>query len=245
MRYAVISDIHSNLTAFQAVLQDIEARGGFERIWCLGDIVGYGPDPKECIELLRQHDHICVAGNHDWGALGKIGIDDFNPEAAIACHWTGQQLKQEDVDYLANLPLKVNEGDFTLAHGSPREPIWEYVVSIPVAKVSFNCFQTNYCLVGHSHVPLFFESIAPNGDCLVHEFPVNTPLSLDGNRLIINPGGVGQPRDSDPRASYAIYDSDRRAIWHYRVAYDIASVQQRMRECELPYGLAARLSHGW
>ena len=245
MRYAVISDIHSNLTAFQAVLQDIEARGGFERIWCLGDIVGYGPDPKECIELLRQYDHICVAGNHDWGAIGKIGIDDFNPEAAAACRWTGQQLDQQDVDYLANLPLTISEGDFTLAHGSPREPIWEYLVSIHVAKVSFKHFQTKFCLVGHSHVPLVFESLAADGDCTVHEFPIDAPLTLDGNRLIINPGGVGQPRDSDPRASYAIYDSDHKVVWHHRVPYDVASTQQRMREYGLPYGLAARLSHGW
>jgi predicted phosphodiesterase len=245
MRYAIISDVHSNLTAFQAVLQDIEARGGFERIWCLGDIVGYGPDPKECIELLRQNDHICVAGNHDWGAIGKIDVDDFNSEAAAACRWTGQQLDQQEVDYLANLPLVTSEGDFTLAHGSPREPIWEYLVSTHVARFSFNYFQTKFCLVGHSHVPMVFELLAPDGDCLVHEFPMGTPLTLDSNRLIINPGGVGQPRDSDPRASYAIYDSDQGLIWHHRVAYDISSTQQRMREYGLPYGLAARLSHGW
>ena len=245
MRYAVISDIHSNLTAFQAVLQDIEARGGFELIWCLGDIVGYGPDPRECIELLRQYDHICVAGNHDLGSIGKIGIDDFNPEAAVACRWTGQQLDQQDMDYIANLPFIKIDGDFTLAHGSPREPIWEYVISVPVAKASFKYFSTNFCLVGHSHVPMVFEAIATRGDCLVHEFPVDTPLSLNGNRLVINPGGVGQPRDGDPRASYAIYDSDREVIWHHRVSYDIASVQQRMREYGLPYQLAARLSHGW
>jgi predicted phosphodiesterase len=245
MRYAVISDIHSNLTAFQAVLQDIEARGGFERIWCLGDIVGYGPDPKECIALLRQYDHICVAGNHDWGAIGKIDVDDFNSEAAAACRWTGQQLNQQDVDYLANLPLVTSEGDFTLAHGSPREPIWEYLVSTHVARFSFNYFQTKFCLVGHSHVPMVFELLAPDGECFINEFPTDIPLTLDGNRLIINPGGVGQPRDSDPRASYAIYDSDLGVIWHHRVAYDISNTQQRMRERGLPYGLAARLSHGW
>lgn len=245
MRCAIISDIHSNLTAFQAVLQDIEARGGFERIWCLGDIVGYGPDPKECIELLRQYDHICVAGNHDWGSIGKIDVDDFNSEAAAACRWTGQQLDQQDVDYLASLPLVTSEGDFTLAHGSPREPIWEYLVSTHVARFSFDYFQTRFCLVGHSHVPMVFELLAPDGDCLVHEFPTDIPLIIDGNRLIINPGGVGQPRDSDPRASYALYDSDHNVIWHHRVVYDITSTQQRMREHGLPYGLAARLSHGW
>lgn len=245
MRYAIISDIHSNLTAFQAVLQDIEAREGFERIWCLGDIVGYGPDPKECIELLRQHAHICVAGNHDWGAIGKIDIDDFNPEATAACRWTGQQLDQQDMDYLANLPLIISEGDFTLAHGSPREPIWEYLVSIHVARVSFNYFKTKFCLVGHSHVPVVFESLAPDGECLLHEFNSDMPLNLGENRLVINPGGLGQPRDGDPRASYAIYDSDHNVIWHYRVPYDVASTQQRMKEYGLPYRLAARLSHGW
>lgn len=245
MRCAIISDIHSNLTAFQAVLQDIQARGGFERIWCLGDIVGYGPDPSECIKLLRQYNHTCVAGNHDWGAIGKIDINDFNPEAAAACRWTGQQLDKEDVDYLANLPLIASEGDFTMAHGSPREPIWEYLVSTHIARFSFDYFQTRFCLVGHSHVPLVFELVAPDGECLVHEFPEDFPLTFDGNRLIINPGGVGQPRDGDPRASYAIYDSDRNVIKHHRVSYDISSTQQRMREKRLPNGLAARLSHGW
>jgi predicted phosphodiesterase len=245
MRYAIISDIHANLTAFQAVLEDVEARGGFERIWCLGDIIGYGPDPKECIELLRQHAHICVAGNHDWGAIGKIDIDDFNPEAAAACRWTGQQLDQQDIDYLANLPLIISEGDFTLAHGSPREPIWEYLVSIHVARVSFNYFKTKFCLVGHSHIPVVFESLAPDEECLLHEFNSDMPLNLGENRLIINPGGVGQPRDGDPRASYAIYDSDHNVIWHYRVPYDVASTQQRMKEYGLPYRLAARLSQGW
>jgi len=245
MRYAIVSDIHSNLTAFQVVLEDIEARGEFERIWCLGDIVGYGPDPKECIALLRQYDHICVAGNHDWGAIGKIDIDDFNPEAAAACRWTRQQLDQQDVDYLANLPLVISEGNFTLAHGSPREPIWEYLVSIHVARVSFSYFKTKFCLVGHSHVPVVFESLAPAGECLLHEFNSDMPLNLGENRLVINPGGVGQPRDGDPRASYAIYDSDCNVIWHYRVPYDVASTQQRMKEYGLPYRLAARLSHGW
>lgn len=245
MRYAIISDIHGNLAAFQAVLQDIGERGGVERMWCLGDIVGYGPDPKECIALLREYDHICVAGNHDWGAIAKINTDDFNPEAAAACHWTGQQLSLEDVDYLAKLPLIVTERDFTLAHGSPREPIWEYLVSTYVAKVSFSYFQTKFCLVGHSHVPAVFEYRDDRGDCLLYELPVDTPLKLGDSRLIVNPGGVGQPRDGDPRASYAIYDTDSNAIWHYRVPYDVTITQQRMKEFGLPRRLATRLSHGW
>ena len=245
MRYAIISDIHSNLTAFQAVLQDIEARGGVQRIWCLGDIVGYGPDPRECIALLRQYDHICVAGNHDRGAIGKIDIEDFNPEAAFACRWNGQQLDEQEVEYLANLPLTITEGDFTLAHGSPREPIWEYLVSTYSARVSFDYFETGFCLVGHSHVPLMFELVEESGECLLHELSHDATIALGETRLIINPGAVGQPRDGDPRASYAIYDSEQNAIWHYRVPYDIALTQQRMRERGLPRRLATRLSHGW
>jgi predicted phosphodiesterase len=245
MRYAIISDIHSNLAAFQAVLRDIEAGGGVQRIWCLGDIVGYGPDPKECIDLLRQYDHICVAGNHDWGAIGKIDIEDFNPEAAFACRWNGQQLDEHDVAYLAGLPLTVSEGDFTLAHGSPREPIWEYLVSTYSAKVSFDYFNSNFCLVGHSHVPLVFELVEESGECLLHQPVAGEVLNLGERRLIINPGGVGQPRDGDPRASYAIYDSERNVIRHHRVPYEISLTQQRMIERGLPRRLATRLSYGW
>ncbi len=245
MRYAIISDIHSNLAAFQAVLTDISEKGGVERIWCLGDIVGYGPDPRECIELLRQHDHVCVAGNHDWGALGKIVLDEFNPEAAEACRWTGEQLGPEDADYLDGLPLKVTEGDFTLAHGSPREPIWEYLISTYIAEVSFDYFDTRFCLVGHSHVPMVFEQVTDDGDCVVHEFAAGDGLRLGQNRLIINPGSVGQPRDHDPRAAYAIYDSEQNVVWCYRVPYNFASTQQKMLEHGLPLLLISRLSHGW
>ena len=245
MRYAIISDIHSNLAAFQAVLNDINSTGGFERIWCLGDIVGYGPDPRECIELLRQYEHICVAGNHDWGALEKIDLNDFNPEAAAACRWTGQQLGPEEIDYLANLPLTLEEGDFTLAHGSPREPIWEYLISTYSARISFDYFQTKYCLVGHSHVPVVFEQIADSEDCILTELSPDVPLLLGETRQIINPGGVGQPRDGDPRASYAIYDSDHSVILHYRVPYDIDATQQKMAEYGLPPRLITRLSYGW
>lgn len=245
MRYAIISDIHSNLAAFQAVLHDINGTGGIDRIWCLGDIVGYGPDPKECIELLRQYEHVCVAGNHDWGALEKIDLNDFNPEAAAACRWTGQQLGPDEIDYLANLPLTLQEGDFTLAHGSPREPIWEYLLSTYSARISFDYFQTKYCLVGHSHVPAVFEQLADSEDCFLAELSPDVPLILGENRQIINPGGVGQPRDGDPRAAYAIYDSEHGVIQHHRVPYDIDATQQKMAEYGLPSRLITRLSYGW
>lgn len=245
MRFGIVSDIHSNLAAFQAVLDDIGHKGGVERIWCLGDIVGYGPDPRECIELIRQSDHVCVAGNHDWGALEKIDLRDFNSDAAAACRWNGQQLSPDEIDYLANLPLTLNEGDFTLAHGSPREPIWEYLLSTYSAKASFDYFETKFCLVGHSHVPLVFEQRGDNGECLLHEIPPDTSLALAENRLIINPGSAGQPRDGDNRASYAIYDSEHGAVEYYRVSYDFSITQKKMAEHGLPQRLIDRLSHGW
>jgi len=243
MRYAIVADIHANLAAFTAVLEDIARRGGVEELWCLGDVVGYGPDPHRCLELLRQHKHICVAGNHDWAAIGKIDTTYFNPAAAAACHWTARQLGPEDVQYLESLPLILEQGDFTLAHGSPREPIWEYLLSTATARENFSCFQSPFCLVGHSHVPLVFE-YDETGTCSLSEFPDNAALALAESRLIINPGGNGQPRDGDPRASYAIYDSEARSVTHYRVPYDIAATQSRMMEHELPPGLVRRLSYG-
>jgi predicted phosphodiesterase len=203
MRYAIMADIHANLAAFTAVLDDIKRRGGAEEVWCLGDVVGYGPDPHQCIELLRQHKHICVAGNHDWAAIGKADTSDFNPDAAAACRWTSQQLSAEDVKYLDSLPLVIDKDDFTLVHGSPRDPVWEYLLSISSAGENFSYFQSQFCLVGHSHVPLVFE-YNEAGACSFAEFPTDAVLMLADNRLIINPGGVGQPRDGNPEASYAI-----------------------------------------
>lgn len=245
MRYAILSDIHSNLAAFQAVLQDLDSRGGAEHIWCLGDIVGYGPEPRECITLLRQHDHICVAGNHDWGALEKIDLSDFNPEAAAACRWTGLQLGADEVDYIANLGLTYCEGDFTFAHGSPREPIWEYLLSTHSARINFDYFETPFCLVGHSHMPLVFEQPRSGADCVSRELAPDEALVLGNVRLIINPGSVGQPRDGDPRASYAVYDSSQGTVYHYRVPYDIGVTQRKMTDFGLPQRLISRLEHGW
>jgi len=243
MRYAIIADIHANLAAFTAVLDDIEHRGGAEEIWCLGDVVGYGPDPGQCIELLRQYNHVCVAGNHDWAAIGKIDTSYFNPDAAAACHWTAQQLSPEDIQYLKSLPLVIERGDFTLVHGSPREPIWEYLLSTSNAKENFAYFQSKFCLIGHSHVPLVFR-YSETGACSLSHFSPNIGLVLGESRLIINPGGVGQPRDGDPQASYAIYDSETGVVRLYRVSYDISATQAKMAEQGLPMRLAARLSYG-
>jgi len=243
MRCAIIADIHANLAAFMAVLEDIEHQGEVTKLWCLGDIVGYGPDPHECIELLRQTNHVCVAGNHDWAAIGKINTAEFNPDAAAACHWTTEQLRAADVVYLQNLPLTVEEDDFTLVHGSPREPIWEYLISASTAKESFSYFKSQFCLVGHSHMPLVF-SYNESGDFSAGPFQENIGLVLGKNRLVINPGAVGQPRDGNPQASYAIYDSESKQARLYRVPYDIRTTQDRMVERGLPMRLVARLSHG-
>jgi len=237
-----MADIHANLTAFNAVLEDMERRGGVAEIWCLGDIVGYGPDPHHCIELLQRYNHVCVAGNHDWAAIGKISTADFNPDAALACQWTSGQLSQGDIQYLKNLPLTIDKDIFTLVHGSPREPIWEYVISTSIAWQNFSFFRSPYCLVGHSHVPLVFKE--DNGSCTFSRLVDNIGLALGESRLILNPGGVGQPRDGDPRASYAIYDSDTRMVRLHRIPYDVAAVQDRMMEKGLPVRLVTRLQQG-
>jgi len=238
-----MADIHSNLTAFQAVLGDVEARGGVAEIWCLGDVVGYGPDPHQCIELLSQHKHICVAGNHDWAAINKLDTAYFNPAAAAACHWTAQQLTDEDGGYLENLPLVIKKGDFTLVHGSPRESIWEYLLTVGEAEENLAHFETKFCLVGHSHMPLVFRC-SESGRCSLSPLSTEEEVALNEARLFINPGGVGQPRDGDPRASYAIYDEETGTVTLHRVAYDIKATQSRMMKHGLPMPMVTRLSYG-
>jgi len=244
MRYAIIADIHANLAAFKAVLDHIERQGGVEEVWCLGDIVGYGPDPHQCIELLRQYRHVCIAGNHDLAAMGKLATSEFNPDAAVACRWTAQQLSPEDVEYLESLPEVIQKEDFTLVHGSPREPIWEYLISVSSAKESFAYFQSQFCLVGHSHMPMVFKYDDETDTCSFSQFVPDIRLVLGKSRLIINPGGVGQPRDGDPRASYAIYDNETGVVRLYRVPYDISITQINMVKQNLPMRLVARLSQG-
>jgi len=239
MRYAILADIHGNLDAFRAVLKDIEGRGGVDELWCLGDIVGYGPEPSACLSLLREYPHVCVAGNHDWAAAGSIDTADFNPDAAAACKWTAGQLTSAEKKYLQELPLTATRGDFTLAHGSPRDPLYEYIFSAVSAEDNLRGLGTAHCLVGHTHVPAVFRS--EGGSCRRESLP---PVLRLGGRSIINPGGVGQPRDGDPRASYAIYDDAGRVIYSYRVPYDIAAVQEKMNRAGLPEYLSLRLSEG-
>ncbi|MCH7786187.1 MAG: metallophosphoesterase family protein [Chloroflexi bacterium] len=242
MRALIVSDVHSNLEAFQSVIDDAEARGGFDQVWSLGDLVGYGPDPSACIDLLRQYDHRAVAGNHDLASVGKLSLEAFNPHAAAANRWTAAQLSPEQTDYLGGLELKLELDEFTVVHGSPRDPIWEYVVSVAAAVASFLHFDTYWCLLGHSHIP--FVCRPAEAGAVFLDFPLDAPVALSDERVIINPGGVGQPRDGDPRASYAIYDSDAATVAHHRVEYDIPATQEKMRRHDLPQLLIDRLSEG-
>jgi len=240
MRCAIIADIHANLAAFSTVLADIKQRGGVDEVWCLGDIVGYGPDPRQCIELLRRLKNPCIAGNHDWGAIGKLSLSEFNPDAAYACRWTAEQLSAEDAAYLEGLPRVIEKGDFTLVHGSPRQPIWEYLLSISSARENFAYFSSQFCLVGHSHVPSIFRR-TETGDCSFNPFSANVGLALGKSRLIINPGGVGQPRDDDNNAKYIIWDSQKYAIEVRYVPYDIETVVSKIIAAGLPESHAYRL----
>jgi predicted phosphodiesterase len=241
VRYAILGDIHSNLTALEAVLADLEKQGGAGEVWCLGDIVGYGPDPHECLEIVRSHCSLCVAGNHDLAAIGKLDISTFNQDAANAARWSGRQLNEDEIRFLAGLPLKIEQGDFTLVHGSPREPVWEYILCAREAEENLACFKTRYCLIGHSHMSLYFKS---DEICSSGRPRAGALLQLLNYRYIINPGGVGQPRDSDPRAAYAIYDSEAATLVFHRVSYDIIEVQRRMQQAGLPLRLIERLSYG-
>ena len=242
MKYLIIADIHSNLEAFEAVLEDAQNHGGFGHTWCLGDVVGYGPDPAACIKLLKQLDPVCVCGNHDSAAVGKIDVGDFSSEAARANRWTAGQLSAEDREFLSGLPDLLVEDDFTIVHGSPRQPVWEYISHSITAADNFRYFATRFCLVGHTHVPFLFEhdgaevsgSVLRDGDMLV----------LGDNRLIINPGSVGQPRDRDPRASYSILDGDEMVLRNYRVTYDVTATQEKMENSDLPDFLVSRIAWG-
>ncbi|MCS6846273.1 MAG: metallophosphoesterase family protein [Anaerolineae bacterium] len=246
MRCLIISDIHANLAAFEAVLQNAAKRRlRFDIVWCLGDIVGYGPDPNECIDLLRTLPHICLAGNHDWAVLGKLDIETFHENAAFVVEWTQSRLTKENFNYLRARPEQDVEGDYFLVHASPREPIWEYVLDVSVAEENFGYMPTTCALIGHTHVPAIF--VKDSATLAVHATaPVpNIPVTLKPScSYIINPGGVGQPRDGDPRAAYALLDTDTRTWTPYRVEYPIKHTQEKMRAAGFPDRLIERLSHG-
>jgi diadenosine tetraphosphatase ApaH/serine/threonine PP2A family protein phosphatase len=243
MRIAIVADVHANLAAFEAVLAHADSGGPVDAVWCLGDIVGYGPHPNECLALLRRYDHRVVAGNHDLAACGRMETDEFNEAAAEAAHWTARQLTDTQRAYLQELPLTASEGDFTLVHGSLRWPEWEYLLSSEQAQAHFELQSTPYSLVGHSHL-LFVCEEQQDMPPALRPAVDGERVDLGDRRLIMNPGSAGQPRDGDPRVSYALYDSDIRTITFHRVAYDIAATQQAMKAAGLPRWLSERLAVG-
>jgi diadenosine tetraphosphatase ApaH/serine/threonine PP2A family protein phosphatase len=243
MRCLVVSDIHANLAAFEAVLA---GAGPFDVIWCLGDMVGYGPEPNECIARLRDYPHLCLAGNHDWAVLGKLDIRGFNADARIANQWTQNVISPAARAYLQNLPPRREERGYTLAHGSPRQPIWEYILDPLTAELNFSAFETRICFVGHTHVPVSFYLPEPSDDHLCDPRPpfYDEAISLASGRWIINPGSVGQPRDGNPDASYVILDLNANTLKRRRVEYPIEITQEKMRAAKLPVRLIERLSVG-
>jgi predicted phosphodiesterase len=241
MLIAVISDIHSNLQALEAVLASL---GSVDAIWHLGDTVGYGPEPQAVVERLRGAGAIGVRGNHDDAAGGGMSIEMFNPDGYRAMEWTRLHIGEPVRSYLAALPDRlVTEGsDFTLVHGSPSDPIWEYLDSSEVAQQNLAAFGTKYCLVGHTHKPLVFRAVRGRMRPVFVE--PSGRLSLDDRRLILNPGSVGQPRDGDPRSSYMLVDTAAGVVTWRRVAYDVKATQAAILAAGLPRRLAERLSSG-
>lgn len=241
VRVALISDVHANLVALEAVLADAEGRG-VEAIWNLGDTVGYGADPNGVVARLVEAGAVSVLGNHDAAATGTIGTEWFNSLAAEAAEWTRAHLEPETAASLAALAEVAREGDWSLAHGTLRQPLWEYLITEEAAEGHFELQETPYSAVGHTHVPLL---VRRGTEGVEGETPVpGEALALGEEPLCVNPGSVGQPRDGDPRSSYALVDTEAGTVTHYRVAYDIGETQRRMEEVGLPRALVERLRFG-
>lgn len=240
MKTLILSDIHANLTAFEAVLSDA---GSFDRVWCLGDVVGYGPDPNECVALLRQQPGLrCIMGNHDAALMGYIDIHTFNEQAARAVAIQSEMLNPESRDFLELLDIVIEEGDITFAHGSPRDPIWEYIVNSHIARDIFSAYQSRICLIGHTHIPsIFIENPHARPSILT---PQHADRWRSEKRFILNPGSVGQPRDHNPKAAYVIWDDEEDTFLFKRVAYDVEAVQERILALGIPSRHATRLSQG-
>ena len=240
MRYAVLSDIHGNLEALEAVLADAEART--DVVLCLGDVVGYGADPEACMELIASRAAATVAGNHEHAVAGLLDLDWFNDSARAAAEWTRERLDEDHRSYLAALPLQAEVGDATLVHASPERPEeWDYLVSAQDGFAAFPAFTTRLCFVGHSHLPAAW-SLGSSGPGFV---PGAVELSLEpGRRYIVNVGSVGQPRARDPRAAYALWDVERGRLAIRRVAYDVDTARRKILAGGLPRLLADRLPRG-
>ena len=240
MRTLIVSDIHSNLAALEAVVAAAEEEAPIDQTWCLGDIVGYGPHPLETVRRVRSLGAMCIKGNHDAGAVGLVSLDTFNYYAAEACRWSGSRLDADAREFLSGLPETLHEDGFTLVHGSPKDPLWDYLFGYPQAIEAWDRAATPDVLVGHTH----YQFAATAGLGLEQPGPEGLTAFRGPARLVVNPGSVGQPRDSDPRAAYAVYDDEVGALELRRAWYDVASTQRAMAEAGLPEPLISRLSVG-
>ena len=242
MRILIITDIHSNLVALETVL---DHAGKVDAVWCLGDVVGYGPSPNECISLIKKQPKlICLLGNHDAASINTLDIATFNPEARRAVEWTQDTLTSESVAFLRERPKLLIQGKVTLSHGSPRHPVFEYILDTRAATENFTHFKTDFCFFGHTHLPVMFYM--ENNDYMAKLTipPVGETTELKP-RVIINPGSVGQPRDRNPHAAYAIFDSEANTWDYRRVGYDFTTTQDHMRKHDLPERHIVRLESGW
>jgi diadenosine tetraphosphatase ApaH/serine/threonine PP2A family protein phosphatase len=242
MRIAVLSDIHGNRHAFEAVLGEV-AGVDVDEVWCLGDLVGYGADPDACCELAARSCDLCLVGNHDLAVRGDIPLDEFSTGARIAAEWTQEVISPESLEFLGGLPPQLLDREVGLYHASPRDPVWEYVLSTLLADLCLDAQPHRVCLIGHSHVALSFQR-AEGEPATGETRPAGTLVELYEQEWLLNPGSVGQPRDGDPRAAWLVIDTkDWTAVWR-RTDYDVAGAQAAIRAARLPDSLAERLEYG-
>jgi predicted phosphodiesterase len=242
MRVAIVSDVHGNRQAFDAVLDAIEA-SECDEMWCLGDLVGYGADPDACVDLARRHASVCLAGNHDLGVRGDLPLADFSRGAALAARWTQETISAETLEYLTSLePVNLDE-EVGLYHASPRDPVWEYVLSALQAELCLDVQTKRVCLIGHSHVALSFSRLA--GEAATGQTrAADEAIALSAGEWLVNPGSVGQPRDGDPRAAWLELDLSGWSAVYRRTDYDIEGAAAAIRAARLPDSLAERLAYG-
>jgi predicted phosphodiesterase len=242
MKVAVVSDIHANRHAFEATLEAVAASEAAE-LWCLGDLVGYGAEPDACVELAREHAAVCLAGNHDMAVTGEISLEDFSRGARVAAQWTREVIHPENLEFLKGLQPQGEESQVGLYHASPRDPVWEYVLSALLAELCLNAQPHRICLIGHSHVALSFDR--QEGELASGEpRRAGTRLDVAEGEWLLNPGSVGQPRDGDRRAAWMMLDLEEMDATFHRADYDVAGAAAAIRAARLPDSLAERLEYG-
>jgi len=245
MRVAAITDIHANLPALEAVLASIE-EVGVEEIWCLGDVVGYGAEPDACADLVRERCALSLVGNHDLAVLGALDVSAFSEAAAAAVSWTREHVSEPTLELLRELEPSNRREGIALSHASPRDPVWEYVLSAEQADACLDAQLERIGLIGHSHVSLFFVRPAPPERGEIHgaQASDDTLLDLGSGSWLVNPGSVGQPRDGDPRAAWLELDTEELTARFHRVGYDVGRAAASIVEAGLPSRLADRLHVG-